>query len=439
MDYTIQPPGRIEGAIELPSDKSIAHRAALFASLADACSRIANYSPAADPQSTLKCLKALGVPMSTGQDGKGGQTVSIEGHGRQGLMSLPAQHELELDCGNSGTTMRLLTGIVAGAGIAARLTGDASLQQRPMKRIIDPLRLMGADIGGHTDKETAPLQVKAIDSRLKGIDYRLPIPSAQLKSCVLLAGLFADSPTRVFETIPSRDHTERLLRLPQSGQEGYRVIEASNTHPIPAQNYTIPNDFSAAAFWLVAAAIHDNAEITLPNVGLNPTRTALLDVLKEMGADLDIYPHQEETREPAGAITARSSTLKATEVPSGKVPNCIDEIPVMAVAMSFAEGTSVIYGVEELRYKESDRLMAISHLLERAGISHSIEEDALTINGAPQYKPKGARFKSFNDHRIAMAAAIMALRCGSDSLIEQGDAASISYPSFWDDMTAVSH
>lgn len=437
MDYNVASPETLEGVLHLPADKSIAHRAAIFASLAEETSEITGYSTAADPQSTLKCLEALGVNLRQQWEENGTSKVTVQGAGRTGLKEADRNGEVVLDCGNSGTTMRLLAGVVAGAGIDARLTGDDSLKKRPMKRIIDPLRLMGSDISGDSNKETAPLVVRGRGKELSGIDFELPIPSAQLKSCVLLAGLFAKGTTKVYEKVSSRDHTERLLNLPSKREHGFRVLEASPEHPIPAQNYTVPSDFSAAAFWLVAATIHPDAELVLPNVGLNPTRTALLDILTDMGADISVEQVQQAGHEPVGTITVKSSELVAIEVSAEIIPNCIDEIPVLAVAMSFAEGTSVLHGLEELRHKESDRLAAIEAMLNSVGVPHQLNNNTLHIRGDCGHRPEGARFKSYDDHRMAMAAAVMGLRCRSGSVIEQGEVAAISYPTFWDDLTAI--
>ncbi|MEX1063454.1 MAG: 3-phosphoshikimate 1-carboxyvinyltransferase [Balneolaceae bacterium] len=423
MNQSVSGSVRLRGTLSLPPDKSISHRAALFAAIADGRSVIGNYSPAADPQSTLRCLQQLGVPV----DRENG-SVQISGVGRDGLQ-VPRG---DLDCGNSGTTMRLLTGMLAGAGIPARLTGDASLSGRTMKRIIDPLARMGAVISG-TKGEYAPLVIEN-RQRIRGIRYPLPIASAQLKSAVLLAGLFGEDDTEVVERFPSRDHTERLLQLRVEPYEGGRIIRSSKDDPLPEQNYTVPGDFSAAAFWLVAGAVHPDAEIVLAGMGLNPSRTAALQVLQEMGADIEIEESGESGSEPLGTVTVRSSELRAVKLDPDLVPNCIDELPVLMVAMCFAEGRSDISGAGELRHKETDRLRAMAAVLASAGETFEISEDGIRISGRGIHRPAPARYQSEHDHRIAMAAAVMALMSDGNSVINDAEATAISYPGFWTDL-----
>lgn len=423
MNKTVYAASHLKGTLSPPPDKSISHRSALFAALHEGDSTISNYSPAADPQSTIKCLKALGVSIE-----KNGSEVRVRGVGRDGLRN----PSVELDCGNSGTTMRLLTGILAGAGVTATLTGDESLSSRTMKRIIDPLSAMGADIRARNG-DYAPLQVRR-GRPLKPLHFELPIPSAQLKSSILLAGLFGEKSTTVVETVPSRDHTERLLQLPVREAEGKRIISSNNSLHIPSQTYRIPGDFSAAAFWLVAGAIHPEAEITLKGVGMNPTRTGALDILQRMEADISVLREYREGEEPVADLRVKSSRLKSIEITSDLTPNAIDELPVLAVAMAFAQGSSRISGAEELRHKETDRLMAIAHLLKYAGASFKEYEDGLEIDGDPDFQPSPAAFKSFHDHRIAMSAAVLAMMADGSSEILSAECAAVSYPSFWEDL-----
>lgn len=420
MTQDVFPVSKVDTALKLPADKSIAHRAALFAALHKGWSVIDNYSPAADPQSTLSCLRQLGVEVQ-----KNGDTVTIKGVGRDGFQT----PEAPLDCGNSGTTMRLLSGIVGGAGIEATLTGDASLSVRPMKRIIDPLRSMNIDIGAREDNY-APLRISR-SQPLKPLRYPLPIASAQLKSCVLLAGLFGDKPTEVIETTPSRDHTERLLDLAIREDEEGRHIFSSLSDTIPPMNCRVPGDFSAAAFWLVAGSIHPDASIDLRSVGLNPTRTAALQILQEMGAHIELLDHRTEGKEPVADLTVRSARLRPVRVDPALVPNCIDELPVLSVAMLFADGVSEFRGAGELRYKETDRLEAIGSMLKAVGARFEIYPDGIRIFGRPDFAFEGTGFKSFDDHRIAMSAAVLALRGKGPSRIHDAEAAAISYPSFW--------
>ncbi len=425
MNQKIYPSDSLRGTLTLPADKSISHRAALFASIAGKESNITNFSQADDPQSTLACLRQLGVPVEQ----RSNHSVTIKGVGRSGLHT----PDKPLDCGNSGTTMRLLSGIVGGCGLEATLSGDKSLNQRPMRRIIDPLREMGVEIEARKG-EYAPLQIKGRKENTS-LDFTLPIASAQLKSCVLLAGLFGTDDTIVREKLQSRDHTERLLNLRIEEKEGSgRKIFSNNQVQIPEQSYRVPADFSAASFWLVAGAIHPDAEIEMTGVGLNPTRTALLDILNEMGADISVYNETNEGREPVGDLIVKSSSLKATNISSDVVPNCIDEIPILAVAMLFAEGTSVIRGAEELRHKETDRLKAIADIFTKVGASFEVFEDGLKIQGNPTFIPERARLDSYDDHRIAMSAAVLTLLGDGPSLIRNAEVAKISYPTFWEDL-----
>jgi 3-phosphoshikimate 1-carboxyvinyltransferase len=423
----VSPAKQLIGSIELAPDKSIAQRAAIFSLLHDGTSTIENFSPAQDPQSTLSCVAKLGAKVDVDQS-----IVRIEGVGRDGIKA-----EInELDCGNSGTAMRLLSGVLVGAGIPVTLIGDPSLSSRTMTRIIKPLEQMGAHILAR-NSAYAPLFITREDP-LVPMDFRLPIPSAQLKSCILLAGLFGEEPTRVIESIPSRDHTERLLQLPVSELHGERIIEASRHLKIPAQNYRIPGDYSAAAFWLVAGSIVPNSEIQLPHVGLNPTRTASLKILQEMGANISIETHSESFAEPVGTLTVTSSALKAFDIPVEWIPNAIDELPILAVAMAFAEGTSHIRGAEELRHKETDRIMAIAQLLQAIGAHFRELPDGLEIIGNPNLEFESATFESYHDHRIAMASAVASLRGSKSSFIHDAEAAAVSYPDFWTHLGALS-
>jgi len=305
----------LKGELSLPPDKSISQRAAIFSLLHEGVSEVGNYSSAQDPQSTLSCVQQLGAEIQS-ENGK----LIIKGAGRKGLVT-PAK---DLDCGNSGTAMRLLSGVLVGAGKSTKLIGDESLCGRTMTRIIEPLEQMGAHILARNGSY-APLYINRNES-LKPLKFELPIPSAQLKSCILLAGLFGEELTQVIEVLPSRDHTERLLDLDQKVVQHRKVISASLADEIPNQSYTIPGDFSAAAFWLVAGVIQNDAEILLRNVGLNPTRNALLEILEEMGADITIENERMEGAEPAGDIVVKGSGLKAIEIDPKIIPNCIDEL-----------------------------------------------------------------------------------------------------------------
>lgn len=419
----VAPALSLKGELTLPPDKSISQRAAIFSLLHDGVSEVENYSAAQDPQSTLSCVQHLGAKVS-----KNSGRLIIEGTGRKGIKT----PDKALDCGNSGTAMRLLSGVLVGAGVSAKLVGDESLCGRTMTRIINPLEDMGAHILARNGAY-APLFINRNEA-LKSLRFELPIPSAQLKSCVLLAGLFGEEPTEVIETLPSRDHTERLLNLDQELRHGRKVITACLADEIPSQSYTIPGDFSAAAFWLVAGAIQKDAELLISNVGINPTRNALLDILGDMGAEITIENERMDRAEPAGDIIVRGSALKAVDIDPKMIPNCIDELPILAVAMLFAEGTSTISGAEELRHKETDRIMAMSKMLKAVGANFEEQEDGLIIYGNPDFTFTSAEFESFHDHRIAMAAAVLSLKGNAESKIKDAESAAVSYPTFWEDL-----
>lgn len=426
MIQKVQPGKKLSGTITAPPDKSISHRAALFAAISDEVSVIDNYSEAADPQSTLGCLQSLGVDVK-----KQGSRITIRGVGRDGLQSPSSP----LDCGNSGTTMRLLSGIAAGAGIDCELTGDSSLSSRTMKRIIEPLKQMGCTING---KEGAYAPIKTGKHQgIRALRYPLPIPSAQLKSCVLLAGLFSEGPVEVVESIPSRDHTERLLDLQTEAFGTAKVIRSSRSDRIPAQNYEVPGDFSAAAFWMVGGTICPDSHIRIVNTGMNPTRAAAFHILEQMGAEFERSNDRIAQKEPVCDLTIRSSSLKAIDLDPALVPNCIDELPVLMVAMCFADGRSVIRGASELRHKETDRLAAMHEILTLAGARTELKEDGINIYGTPDFEPRPARYPSFHDHRMAMASAILALRSKGSSGIMDAECTSISYPDFWQHLSAL--
>jgi 3-phosphoshikimate 1-carboxyvinyltransferase len=414
----IRPARRLAGTVALPPDKSIAHRAALFASLAEGISRIENYSAAADPQSTLACLRALGVTIEE-RDG----VLFVHGRGRTGYHAPDGP----LDCGNSGTTLRLMAGILAGQAFDTTLTGDASLRSRPMGRIAAPLAAMGADLA-LTDGRP-PMTVRG-GCAMKGITYVLPVASAQVKSCVLLAGLFADGETTVVEIEPSRDHTERMLGLSASEADGRRMIMVSPETKVSPATYLIPNDFSAAAFFLVAGSIVPEGELFLPATGLNPTRSALLHVLREMGADITVENERIEGGEPVADLTVRPARLAGIEVGGALIPNLIDEIPILAVAATQAEGRTVIRDAAELRVKETDRLAAVAANLRALGARIEERDDGLVIDGPTPLR--GAEVPSFHDHRIAMSMAVAGLVATGNTTVGDASSAAVSFPGFRD-------
>jgi 3-phosphoshikimate 1-carboxyvinyltransferase len=423
MIQKVEPAKRLTGTLTTPPDKSISHRSALFAAISSEESTIYNYSSAADPFSTLSCLRQLGVEID-----KDGSTVRIEGVGRDGFQKPDAP----LDCGNSGTTMRLLGGIVAAAGVECELIGDESLSARTMKRIISPLNQMGCKIES-LNGEFAPLKVSSHNGVI-GMKYPLPIASAQLKSAVLLAGLFGKNVTEVVESIPSRDHTERLLELSSEPYGSGKIIRSSRGDIIPAQNYRVPGDFSAAAFWLVAGSINPNSEIVLKDTGMNPSRSAAFHILKKMGADFEELNPRLEGKEPVSDIRIKTSGLQPIILAPELVPNCIDELPVLMVAMCFAEGTSIISGAKELRHKETDRLAAMHEILAASGAEIELKEDGIIIHGSNDFTPRPARYLSHHDHRMAMAAAVLATRGSGNSEIIDAECTAISYPDFWTDL-----
>lgn len=426
MKKTVHPAASLQGTITLPPDKSISHRAAMFAALSEEESVIDNYSEAADPQSTLSCLEQLGVEVKREEN-----RVNIQGAGRDGFRN----PEEPLDCGNSGTTMRLMSGILAGAGVTCTLTGDDSLSSRTMKRVINPLRQMGCTISGRDD-QFAPLSIGEHNG-VQAIRFPLPIASAQLKSCVLLAGLFGEKPTEVIETVLSRDHTERLLGLKSEPYGTGKIIRSSRSDKLPPQSYRVPGDFSGAAFWLVGGLLSKDSEIKLPSVGTNPSRTALLAILEEMGASITVENPGMEGDEPVADFTVSGSKLKPVNPDPALIPNCIDELPILMVAMCFADGVSTITGAEELRHKETDRLEAMHEILTAAGAKTELHQDGITIYGDPGFVPKPAVYNPYHDHRMAMAAAILAGKSDGESEVLGADCTAISYPSFWEDLERV--
>ena len=417
-EMTVPPADSLLGEPLLPPDKSIAHRAAMFASIADGTSRIVNFPEAEDPQSTLSCLRALGV-----QTGEEDGNLVIHGGGLHGF----EKPEGPLDCGNSGTTMRLLSGLLAGQRFDSTLTGDDSLRSRPMDRIVDPLRTMGARIEARGGR--APLTIHGWGP-LRATTYRLPVASAQVKSSVLLAGLYADGETRVIETDASRDHTERMLGLPTVDLGDGRTISIEGGRRIPARTWSIPSDFSAAAFFLVAGSIVPNSEIRLKSVGLNPTRAGLVDVLRAMGACIRVENEREVGGEPIADLTVKSARLSGVTVGGERIPILIDELPVLAVAGALADGVTVIEDASELRHKETDRLDAVSAGLKALGVSVEERRDGLRIHGGSGLT--GGRVESRGDHRIAMAFAVAALAAMDPVTIGGASCAAVSFPGFWE-------
>ena len=425
----IAPPARLAGAFNVSGDKSISHRALILNGLASGSSEIRNLSPGRDCLSTINCLKAIGVRFEKQGDEPPG--LIIHGVGNTGL----TEAQNVLNAGNSATTIRLLSGVLAAQPFLSILTGDASLRSRPMQRLVEPLRLMGAEIHGRGGDSFAPLVIKG--RKLHGVTYSLPISSAQLKSAILLAGLFAKGNTTIKEPQLSRDHTERLLK-----RMGVK-LESDNSHisltpsitPLNPVSLSVPGDISSAAYWLVAGAIHPNAKVKITNCGVNPTRTGIVDVLQAMGAKLKIENQHFESNEPIADLCIESSQLKAVEIGGEMIPRLIDELPVLAVAACVAKGNTIIRDAGELRVKESDRIMATAQELSHLGAKIEELPDGMIIYGGSQLI--GTEVKSHSDHRLAMSLAIAGLVAKGETIISGAQVVEISYPSFWKDLESI--
>ena len=414
----IHPCGPLCGAITVPGDKSISHRAVMLGALANGTTHISGFLMGEDCLSTIDCFRKMGVQIERTET-----EVIVHGVGLHGL-SAP---EETLYTGNSGTTTRLLCGILAGQSFASVMNGDASIQKRPMGRVIKPLREMGASIEGKSDNY-CPLRI--YPSELCGIEYRLPVASAQLKSAILLAGLYAEGQTTIIEPAPSRDHTERMFRALGVEIETHgNVITLDPPEDLHAVDITVPADISSAAFFLVAGAIVPGSELTIKNVGVNPTRTGILDVLRSMGAVI-AEEHFCDHAEPICDLTVRHSALHGIEIGGSIIPRLIDELPVIAVAAAFAEGETVIRDAQELKVKESNRISAMVAELTKAGVDIEETDDGMIIRGGR--RPRGATFDTYQDHRIAMSLAVLALAAEGASRITAPEVVAISYPDFFD-------
>ena len=410
----------LNGTITVPGDKSISHRAVMLGAIAKGTTHITGFLMGEDCLSTIDCFRKMGVQIDVSDN-----EVVIHGVGLHGLK----RPQEQLYTGNSGTTTRLLCGILAGQDFDVTMTGDASIQKRPMNRVITPLSKMGAKING-VDGNFCPLTLHGADNKLHGINYELPVASAQIKSAVLLAGLYAQGQTTIIEPAPSRDHTERMLRaLGVDIKSQGRTIVLTPPKDLTAKNVNVPADISSAAFFLVAGAIIPNSEITIKNVGVNPTRTGVIDVLKAMGADITESNFKNDV-EPTCDLTVRTSKLKGTIIGGKVIPRLIDELPVLAVAAAFAEGQTIIKDAHELKVKESNRIAAMVTELNRAGADVKETDDGMIINGGKTLND--AIFETYNDHRIAMSMAVCALGCNGESEILNQDVVSISYPDFFD-------
>jgi 3-phosphoshikimate 1-carboxyvinyltransferase len=392
--------------------------------LADGPATVHNFLPGDDCRSTLAVLAELGVRWSLDELGET-PTLHIEGVGMSGLRE-PATI---LDCGNSGTTMRLMSGLLSGQPFHSILTGDDSLRTRPMDRVTDPLRRMGAQIDGRDGGRLAPLAIRG--GGLHGMRYRLPVASAQVKSAVLLAGLFADGETTVEEPEATRDHTERMLAAmgARIGREG-PAIRLEPGMPLAPLSMRVPNDISAAAFWMVAAAMHPDAEVRLTGVGINPTRSGVIDVLRAMGADLAVEEERQVAGEPVADIVVRSSKLTGAGIAGDNVRSAMDEVPALAVAAAFAQGRTEVREASELRVKESDRVTSVVSQLSALGVEIEERADGMVVDGGRGVR--GGAAHAFGDHRLAMALAVAGLASRDGVTIDDAECVSVSYPAFWE-------
>jgi len=422
----VSSPKQLVGEIAVPGDKSISHRALILSSLALGGSKISNLSPGRDCISTINCLKALGVKLEK-QKGEP-PVVLVHGVGNTGL----TEAKNVLNAGNSATTMRLLSGVLASQPFLSVLTGDISLRSRPMKRLVEPLRLMCAEIHGRGNDSFAPLVISG--KKLHGVNYSLPIPSAQIKSAVLLAGLFAQGNTTIKQLQPSRDHTERLLKRMGAKLEvdNYHISLTPLSAALAPVDICVPGDISSAAYWLVAGAVHQNAKIGIANCGVNPTRTGIIDALLAMGAKLRVENQRLEGNEPVADLYIESSRLRAIEIGGDIIPRLIDEIPLLAVAACVAQGKTIIRGAGELRVKESDRIATIIRELSCLGAKIEELPDGMVIYGGGALL--GAEVRSYADHRLAMSLAVAGLIADGDTLIQNARVAEISNPNFWEEL-----
>jgi 3-phosphoshikimate 1-carboxyvinyltransferase len=431
---------RLRGDLRLPGDKSISHRALMLAALAEGESRIEGAGDGADVRSTATIVAALGASVERVEED--GRTVGyrVVSPGANGL----TEPDRILDCGNSGTSLRLISGILAGLPMTTVLDGDASLRRRPVARIIEPLRLMGAVLHARRNDTLPPLTVVG-HTPLRAIDIATPVPSAQVKSAILLAGLRADGRTTVREAVATRDHTERMLRARgvaverEDSADGRVAWTVQGGLRVGAVREQVPGDVSAAAFWLVAGAIHPDARLTLHGVGVNPTRRAVIDILRSMGAEIDEQPARDAdddgVGEPIADLVVRSSELRGIDLGPAEVAAAIDEIPVLCLAAAAAQGTTTIRGAGELRHKESDRISGIVTGLRAMGARIQVDGDDLRIDGgAPLH---GAPTDSLDDHRLAMTFAIAGLIAAGETTVARPASAAISYPGFFDDLERV--
>jgi 3-phosphoshikimate 1-carboxyvinyltransferase len=419
MDLRVKRAPRIDLEITVPGDKSISHRAVIIASLSNGVCAVNGFLPSEDCMHTVNALRALGIKIEQPEP------ATLIVHGKKRVLTPPKN---EINCGNSATTMRLLAGLLAGQTFESRLVADAGLSKRPMERVITPLRMMGANIVAEGPEETPPLRIQG--GSLRGIRYRMPVASAQLKGALLLAGLFAKGKTTIIEPVPTRNHMEMIFDyfLIRTAVDGDGSVSVFGDQVPESRDFDIPGDISSAAFWLVAAAAQRRGHLLIRDVGLNHTRTALLGVLLRMGAQVREAVEDIDQVEPRGIVEVTGFPLKGTVIQGKEVPQLIDELPILAVAGALADGKTIIRHAEELRVKESDRIAAIAHNLQAMGVQVAEMSDGLEILGpAPLHE---ARLPSFGDHRIAMAFAVAGLFADGETVIQEAECIRESYPGF---------
>lgn len=418
VQFVVSPGGRLGGTLRVPGDKSISHRSIMLGSLAEGVTRVSGFLEGEDSLATLRAFRAMGVEIDGPHDGR----VTIQGVGMHGLKAPIAP----LDLGNSGTSMRLMSGLMAGQGLDLTLVGDRSLSGRPMKRVTEPLAQMGADIAS-AQGGTAPLHIRPVQG-LSGITYMMPVASAQVKSCLLLAGMYAKGETCVTEPAPTRDHTERMLQgfgYEVRREDGRACLTGGGR--LRACDIDVPADISSAAFFLVGASIADGSDLTLEHVGMNPTRDGVINILRLMGANIEVLNEREVGGEPVADLRVRSAPLTGIRIPQDQVPLAIDEFPVLFVAAACAQGETVLTGAEELRVKESDRIQVMADGLSALGVDARPTADGIVIQGGAI---GGGRADSHGDHRIAMAFSMAALRADGEIVIDDCANVDTSFPHF---------
>jgi len=419
VELVLEKVNKLKGNIFVPGDKSISHRSLILGSIAQGETRIYNFLDSLDCLKTLECMQALGAEIDLGKD----NSIKIKGKGLYGLQEAKDM----LDVGNSGTTIRLLTGLLSGQNFYSVLNGDNSIRRRPMKRVVEPLRLMRADIRGRENGQLTPLSIKG--ARLNPLRYTLPVASAQVKSALLLAALYTIGETVIKEPLPTRDHTERMLKIMQADIKIFPLeIKIKGGKELNGTDIFIPGDISSAAYFIVAASILKGSQIIINQVGVNPTRTGIIEILKKMGAKIDILNYKIKSNEPQADLKIEYSDLKGVEIKEEMVPFLIDELPLIAVVATQSQGKTVVTGAKELRVKETDRIKATVNELKKMGADIEEREDGFIIKGPS--KLQGAVCNSYNDHRIAMSLSVAGLLAEGRTVIQNSECIDISFPGF---------